>query len=59
MLMEDWNRNIQERRHRVMSSRIVHFEIHAADAERVMKFYEDVFGREFPKWMDDPPYGEL
>ena len=39
-----------------MSSRIVHFEIHAADPERAMKFYKNVFGWEFPRWMEDPPY---
>ena len=39
-----------------MSNRIVHFEIHAADPERAMKFYQDVFGWEFPKWMESPPY---
>ena len=31
-------------------SRIVHFEIEAADAERAMGFYADVFGWEFHKW---------
>lgn len=39
-----------------MSNRVVHFEIHAADPERAMKFYGQVFGWEFPKWMDNPPY---
>jgi predicted enzyme related to lactoylglutathione lyase len=39
-----------------MSRRIVHFEIHAADPERAMKFYRDVFGWEFPKWMEEPAY---
>jgi predicted enzyme related to lactoylglutathione lyase len=39
-----------------MSNRIVHFEIHAGDAERAMQFYRDVFGWEFPRWMEDPPY---
>lgn len=39
-----------------MSSRVVHFEIHAADPERAMKFYEDVFGWDFPKWLETPPY---
>lgn len=39
-----------------MSNRIVHFEIHAADPERAMKFYQDVFGWEFPRWMESPPY---
>lgn len=38
------------------SNRIVHFEIHDADPERAMKFYQDVFGWEFPKWMEDPAY---
>jgi predicted enzyme related to lactoylglutathione lyase len=39
-----------------MSNRIVHFEIHAADPQRAMVFYRDVFGREFPKWLENPPY---
>ena len=33
-------------------NRVVHFEIQANDVERAMKFYGDVFGWEFPKWMD-------
>ena len=39
-----------------MSSRVVHFEIHAADPERAMKFYQAAFGWDFPKWMEEPPY---
>lgn len=39
-----------------MSNRVVHFEIHAADPQRATSFYKEVFGWEFPKWMDDPPY---
>lgn len=39
-----------------MSNRVVHFEIHAADPERAMKFYGAVFGWEFPRWMESPPY---
>lgn len=30
--------------------RVVHFEIHAADPERGVKFYENVFGWTFQKW---------
>jgi len=30
--------------------RVVHFEIHAADPERAVKFYEKVFGWTFQKW---------
>jgi len=30
--------------------RVVHFEIHAADPERGVKFYEKVFGWTFQKW---------
>ena len=37
-------------------NRPVHFEIQAENFERVMKFYKDVFGWEFPKWMETPPY---
>lgn len=39
-----------------MPNRIVHFEIHAADPERAMKFYREVFGWEFPRWLENPPY---
>ena len=30
--------------------RVVHFEIHAADPERAVKFYEKVFGWTFQMW---------
>jgi predicted enzyme related to lactoylglutathione lyase len=33
-------------------NRIVHFEIQAEKPERAMKFYKDIFGWEFPVWMD-------
>ena len=39
-----------------MSNRIVHFEIYAAELERAMNFYRSVFGWDFPKWMEEPPY---
>lgn len=39
-----------------MSNRVIHFEIQAENPERAMKFYADVFGWEFPKWMEEPPY---
>lgn len=39
-----------------MSNRVVHFEIHAADPERAQAFYREVFGWEFPRWMEQPPY---
>lgn len=39
-----------------MPNRIVHFEIQAENTERAQKFYTDVFGWEFPKWMDEPLY---
>lgn len=31
-------------------SRVVHFEIHAHDPNRAVKFYSDVFGWEFKQW---------
>ncbi len=37
-------------------NRIVHFEIQADEPERAIKFYQSVFGWEFPKWLDEPPY---
>ena len=30
--------------------RVVHFEIHAGDIERAVKFYKTVFGWDFQKW---------
>ena len=30
--------------------RVVHFEIHAGDPERAVRFYEKVFGWSFQKW---------
>ena len=30
--------------------RVVHFEIHASDPERAIRFYEKVFGWTFQKW---------
>ncbi len=39
-----------------MSNRVVHFEIQAEKPERAIAFYKKVFGWEFPKWMDQPPY---
>lgn len=32
-------------------NRVVHFEIHAADPERGVKFYQDVFGWEIKEWI--------
>ena len=37
-------------------NRVVHFEIQAENMERAKKFYADVFGWQFAKWMDNPPY---
>ena len=39
-----------------MSNRVVHFEIHAADPEKAIAFYSEVFGWSFPRWMEQPPY---
>ncbi|RJO59254.1 VOC family protein [Candidatus Parcubacteria bacterium] len=39
-----------------MPNRIVHFEIQADDPQRAIVFYQTVFGWEFPKWLDEPPY---
>lgn len=33
-------------------NRVVHFEIHAEDPERAMRFYKDVFGWSFQQWAD-------
>ena len=37
-----------------MSNRIVHFEIHAGDTARAIKFYTEVFGWTFQKWEGSP-----
>ena len=34
-------------------NRITHFEIQVDDAERAIKFYSDVFGWQFPKYMEN------
>ncbi len=34
-------------------NRIVHFEIHAENPERAIKFYQDVFGWTMEKWGDN------
>ena len=36
--------------------RVIHFEIHADDPERAVKFYRDLFGWEFTKWDGPMPY---
>jgi predicted enzyme related to lactoylglutathione lyase len=36
--------------------RVVHFEIHAADPDRAIKFYQEVFGWTFQKWDGPMPY---
>jgi predicted enzyme related to lactoylglutathione lyase len=33
-------------------NRVIHFEIHAADPERAMAFYQALFGWTFAKWGD-------
>jgi len=35
-------------------NRVVHFEIQVDNAERAIKFYQDVFGWIFQKWGDKP-----
>ena len=30
--------------------RVVHFEIHAAEPERAIRFYHELFGWQFNKW---------
>ncbi len=34
-------------------NRVVHFEIQAENIDRAIKFYGDVFGWQFPKYMDN------
>ncbi len=36
--------------------RVVHFEIHADNPERAIKFYSKIFGWEFNKWDGPMPY---
>jgi predicted enzyme related to lactoylglutathione lyase len=37
-------------------NRPTHFEIHAGDPERAIKFYQAVFGWQFQKWDGSMPY---
>ena len=36
--------------------RVIHFEIHADDPERAVRFYRDLFGWEFNRWEGPMPY---
>jgi|SRR5579859_7396122 len=36
--------------------RVIHFEIHAENPERAVKFYGELFGWEFTKWDGPMPY---
>jgi len=36
--------------------RVIHFEIHAEQPERAIKFYKELFGWEFKKWEGPQPY---
>ena len=36
--------------------RVIHFEIHAAQPERAIKFYSGLFGWQFNKWDGPMPY---
>lgn len=37
-------------------SRVVHFEAHAAEPERAIRFYKELFGWEFTKWAGPMDY---
>lgn len=37
-------------------NRVTHFEIHAGDAERAMRFYRELFGWTFTRWAGPMPY---
>ena len=37
-------------------ARVIHFEIHAENPDRAVKFYKDLFGWEFTKWDGPQPY---
>lgn len=36
--------------------RVIHFEVHAENPERAIKFYQELFGWEFTKWDGPQPY---
>jgi len=36
--------------------RVIHFEIHAGDPDRAIRFYEQVLGWQFQKWDGPMPY---
>jgi hypothetical protein len=36
--------------------RVIHFEIHASEPERAVRFYQGLFGWEFQKWEGPVPY---
>ena len=37
-----------------MTNRVIHFEVHAVDPEKMAKFYTDVFGWEIKEWKMSP-----
>jgi predicted enzyme related to lactoylglutathione lyase len=37
----------------IIMNRVVHFEIQAENIDRAIAFYTNVFGWQFPKWMDN------
>jgi predicted enzyme related to lactoylglutathione lyase len=36
--------------------RVIHFEIHAENPDRAIKFYQELFGWQFTKWEGPQPY---
>jgi predicted enzyme related to lactoylglutathione lyase len=40
----------------IVMPRVIHFEIHAGNPGRAVKFYRDLFGWEFTKWEGPMPY---
>ena len=37
-------------------ARVIHFEVHAEQPERAIRFYKELFGWEFKKWEGPQPY---
>src|SRR3954451_9814265 len=47
---------IEQRARRTLMPRVIHFEIPADDPDRVIAFYEKVFGWKTQKWEGPEPY---
>jgi predicted enzyme related to lactoylglutathione lyase len=53
---QDAQKNSRTEEEELPMSRVIHFEIHAADPERAIKFYQALFGWAFSRWSGEIEY---